>query len=331
MPLTPIETTNLLLRELMLDDSLVLAPILTNTDVMKFSLGPKSIENPLIFIQEQIFSYQTNKFGLWGIFHKTDKRLIGVCGISLYLLGQKPIHELSYRIDPFYWGQGIGTEALLAVKEFSFSTLGLNQLCSLINPFNTPLIRIAKKLEMGKAGDDPHKGLDIYETSFFSIQTERLLIRELTLKDEPHLKMLADKNDDSNKEDLFINISVNRNLFIRLQMQNYKKYGYGIWGITLNNHLIGLGGINVEELEKDTPIQEFYIFIERRYRTKRLGYEASQAILQYATKTLGLNEIISLINASDVQSRRIAESLNMRLTKELQAPSGSTLVYTLSL
>jgi len=44
-----------------------------------------------------------------------DEALLGVCGVKLMRLHERPVLNLLYRLHPSVWGRGVGTEAATAV------------------------------------------------------------------------------------------------------------------------------------------------------------------------------------------------------------------------
>ena len=60
--------------------------------------------------------------------------------------------ELGYVLDPRFWGQGYGTEAVRVVFEYSCNVLDLQRIVSYIRPDNRPSIGLATK--MGARRDD---------------------------------------------------------------------------------------------------------------------------------------------------------------------------------
>ena len=61
---------------------------------------------------------------------------------------QVTVAELGYDFRSDYWGQGLATEAALAVRDYAFQTLGLPELISLIRVGNAASRRVAEKIGM---------------------------------------------------------------------------------------------------------------------------------------------------------------------------------------
>ena len=56
--------------------------------------------------------------------------------------------QLGYLLTPEYWGQGIATEAAIAVREHVFAHLGVERLVALIDSGNHRSKRVAAKVGM---------------------------------------------------------------------------------------------------------------------------------------------------------------------------------------
>ncbi|SCA64180.1 hypothetical protein SCG7086_CL_00070 [Chlamydiales bacterium SCGC AG-110-P3] len=56
--------------------------------------------------------------------------------------------ELGYRLATAYWGKGLATEASLAIRDYAFEMLGLDDLISIIDPKNVRSAGVALKVGM---------------------------------------------------------------------------------------------------------------------------------------------------------------------------------------
>ncbi len=84
-------------------------------------------------------------FGLWATIYKSDKKLIGRCGLlSWDLDGAKEV-EVGYILARAYWGKGLATEAARASRDYGFTQLGFDRLISVIQPANQASQRVARK------------------------------------------------------------------------------------------------------------------------------------------------------------------------------------------
>lgn len=118
---------------------------MASADFMRFSLGVFSREETATFL-EKVRS--RNRAGLpsqFAVILRESERLIGFCGFFVQTVDGVEELEIAYRLDPSYWGQGIGTEAARAVREHAFAELKLPRVISLIHPDNIASRRVAEK------------------------------------------------------------------------------------------------------------------------------------------------------------------------------------------
>lgn len=156
-----IETERLFLREWLREDFHHFKPIATNPQVMKY-IGTGEIwsdERIERFIDNNIDLYKKYGFCLWALIHKQTQNLIGFCGLSP--LSQSEI-EIGWWLAPEYWGNGLATEAALAVMLFGFERLNLPRIVSIAQPPNQRSIRVMEKLGMHfeKMSTD-HRGIEV--------------------------------------------------------------------------------------------------------------------------------------------------------------------------
>lgn len=82
-----------------------------------------------------IAGYKKYGYARYALIHKGDQRLIGFCGLKFDLKSGLP--DLGYRMLPEYWGQGHGTEAVLAVLDYARDVLGLEKIFAEVVDQNT--------------------------------------------------------------------------------------------------------------------------------------------------------------------------------------------------
>lgn len=81
----------------------------------------------------------------------TDPRVMNSFGGLEHMeISGKPEVEPGYDLRSDYWGQGLATEAALAVRDFAFGELAFSRLISLIRPTNVASRRVAEKIGMAE-------------------------------------------------------------------------------------------------------------------------------------------------------------------------------------
>jgi RimJ/RimL family protein N-acetyltransferase len=88
------------------------------------------------------------ELGLWATIHKGSDRFIGRCGLLPWTIDGRQEVEIAYLIDRAFWGQGLGTEAARAIREYAFEELRLSRLICLIDPENGASQNVATKIGM---------------------------------------------------------------------------------------------------------------------------------------------------------------------------------------
>jgi len=143
---SPPDTPRLLLRQFVPSDLDHFARICSDPEVMAHQHGVVERAKASRLLGEVIDHYSIHTFGLWALIHKTDKRLIGFCGLIMQDIDSEDEIVLECRLLPKYWGQGLAGEAAGAVYRYSQNELGVLRIVSLIDPGNRRAIRIAEKL-----------------------------------------------------------------------------------------------------------------------------------------------------------------------------------------
>ncbi len=148
------KSDRLILRHFVDGDATSLTSVFGDADVMQFGDGPQSLGWIQSWIARTIKAYDFPGYGLWAVTRIGDREAIGYCGLTRFPdINGRPEVEIGYRLARDYWGQGLGTEAALAVRDLAFGQLDLPRLIALIDPANTRSIRVAEKLGMNHDGD----------------------------------------------------------------------------------------------------------------------------------------------------------------------------------
>jgi ribosomal-protein-alanine N-acetyltransferase len=140
------ETDRLALRHLTLDDLDALAAIQSDPEVMRFfPSGARSREETLRDLERCMALQAEHGFSLWAAIDRSDRTLIGRCGLLPQSLQGHEEVEIAYLIARSHWGRGLATEAALAIRDHGFGHLGLDRLVSIIHRDNLASRRVAEK------------------------------------------------------------------------------------------------------------------------------------------------------------------------------------------
>lgn len=143
------KTSRLILRHFTLDDVDALSVILSDPEVMRYSLdGTKTRSQTFHFIDNIIYYYQKYNFSLYAVIKKDNQELIGFCGLLPWKFDGNKEVEIGYRLAKTEWEKGFATEAAVAIVDYAKEQLQLTELFCLIEPENKRSIRVAQKLGM---------------------------------------------------------------------------------------------------------------------------------------------------------------------------------------
>lgn len=145
-----LETQRLRLRPLTLNDLDALAALYRDPDVRRFfpegTLTRAQTSEELEWIIDVY--YGQHGYGLWATIYKETGAFIGRCGLIPWKMEGQLQVEVAYLLDKAYWGQGLATEAALAIRDYGFERLGLSRLICMVYPQNLASVRIAQKMGM---------------------------------------------------------------------------------------------------------------------------------------------------------------------------------------
>ena len=145
-----LSTERLLIRPFIEADRESLISIISNPQVMRFSLkGPISIEETREQMRDKDISfYEEENYGMLGVTRKIDNAFIGYAGLLKQEIDGEEKIEISYLLHPDYWKQGFAIEAATAIVDYAFIKIGLKELIAIVDPENIDSIKLAVKLGM---------------------------------------------------------------------------------------------------------------------------------------------------------------------------------------
>ncbi len=146
------------------------------------------------------------------------------------------------------------------------------------------------------------------------LETERLFLREMTMKDAETLSLvLSDPESMQFYPQPFSREEVEN--WIKWNIGNYQKYGFGLWAVCLkeSSEMIGDCGITMQQVEKDL-FPEIGYHLRKEFRGKGYATEAVTACAEFAKKR-GMKKIISYMKSDNLSSRHVAERNGMKFVK----------------
>ena len=126
------------------------------------------------------------------------------------------------------------------------------------------------------------------------IETERLILRKITLDDKEELfKLHSDPDVQKYTGEPVVESIEEIEKAIRARIKDYEKYGYGRWATILKNGMQFVGWAGLAYLPEFDEIDIGYRFLPE-YWGLGLATEASHAILNYGFDKLKLRNIIAI-------------------------------------
>jgi len=149
-----IETKRLLLRDLKKTDMKAVHTYASDPDVIRYmDWGPNSLDDTSAFMKRALEAQKEKPRHHYtlAITLKTDKKLIGSCGIHV----SNPDNRegwIGYCLNKQFWGKGYATETAKALVEFGFKKLLLHRAFATCDPENRASARVLEKTGMNLEG-----------------------------------------------------------------------------------------------------------------------------------------------------------------------------------
>lgn len=140
-----IETERLILRRMVANDFEAIRKIHSDPRVMAIYGGVFDEQKTREFIQRNLDRYTNDGVGFFAITVKPTGELIGCGGIVMQPTDQGIEPEIGYQMRYDQWGNGYATEMALGCMKYSFETMPVDHIISLIRPDNMPSRRVAEK------------------------------------------------------------------------------------------------------------------------------------------------------------------------------------------
>lgn len=148
------------------------------------------------------------------------------------------------------------------------------------------------------------------------LETDRLVLRELTLLDKENLSLiLQDKDVMYAYEHAFNDSEVD--IWLNNQLRRYKDDGFGLWAVILKdtNEFIGQCGLTVQNIGEKEVVEVGYLFKKAHWH-KGYATESAIACKNYAFNTLDIDEVYSIIRDNNMPSINVAKRNGMYLKGE---------------
>jgi RimJ/RimL family protein N-acetyltransferase len=150
-PLGEVTTDRLHLRRFHVDDLDELAVVFAKPEVWRYPYGRAFDRSETQgFLDAQRREWDECGFGCWLAAERATSQVVGYVGLSVprFLPEILPAVEVGWRFDPAVWGRGYATEGAAAALGEAFTTMGLDEVCSVVQSDNEASVRVAERLGM---------------------------------------------------------------------------------------------------------------------------------------------------------------------------------------
>lgn len=164
-----IETTRLILRLMNENDIDDMLRIFTDKNVLKsFDLQSFSREQMEKWAARNLDHQRRHGYGLFSVILKSNRELIGDCGLEHTEFEGKPCVEIGYDFLSKYWNKGYATEAAKAVRDYAIKELNIDSksICSFIRKNNKASQRVSEKIGMQRIKEFKAHDIDRYLYAF---------------------------------------------------------------------------------------------------------------------------------------------------------------------
>lgn len=164
------------------------------------------------------------------------------------------------------------------------------------------------------------------------IETDRLILRNLTTDDLADLHEILSDPESMKHYPKPFDLDKSKS-WIALNIDNYAKYGFGLWAVVLKsgNQFIGDCGITMQNI-KGNLVPEIGYHINKQFTNKGYATEAARACVKYAFEVLKFDKVYSYMKYTNIPSQRVAEKNGMRFIAEIEDDKNEkTRIYAISL
>lgn len=144
----------------------------------------------------------------------------------------------------------------------------------------------------------------------FTLETERLQLREFTLADAPYmLRQLNEPSFIENIADRGVRTIEQAEAYLQNgAMASYQSSGFGFWAVIekSSQQIIGMCGL----VKRDNlPHPDLgYSFLPEHFG-KGFAFEAAQACIQITKNKYHLQQLLAIVNVENATSRKLLEKL----------------------
>jgi len=159
------------------------------------------------------------------------------------------------------------------------------------------------------------------------IETRRLYLRQLTLKDVPDLSLVL-SDEDSMKHYPHAYSMEEVAMWVERNIKRYQNDGFGLWAVIRkdDHQFLGDCGITLQNIDGET-LPEIGFHIIKTFCNKGYATEAAEACKKYATEVLGFKSVYSYSEIGNRASQRVSSKIGMNKIKVYKSDGTDKVVY----
>jgi ribosomal-protein-alanine N-acetyltransferase len=151
--LPTLRTARLTLRPLTDADVAEVFAVFSDPVVVRYWDGPlmTSHQDARQYIDQIHDGFRRRDFFQWGIADSSTSTVVGTCTLAHV----SPIHqrcEIGFALRQTYWGKGLGAEAVAAVIDFAFETVGMHRIEADVDPRNDRSLHLLERFGFEREG-----------------------------------------------------------------------------------------------------------------------------------------------------------------------------------
>ncbi len=155
------------------------------------------------------------------------------------------------------------------------------------------------------------------------LETDRLILREYVMEDFDALFEIVSDQETMQHYPAPFNEEKTRN-WITWNMENYEKYGFGLWAVVLKEtgEFIGDCGITIQNIDGEM-LPEIGYHIHKKYWRRGFAKEAAQAVRDWVFQNTQYCIIYSYMKYTNIGSYSTAIANGMKKVKEYPDPKNT--------
>ncbi|MBR5648678.1 GNAT family N-acetyltransferase [Pseudobutyrivibrio sp.] len=155
------------------------------------------------------------------------------------------------------------------------------------------------------------------------IETTRLLLRNYTMDDFDALYEIMSDSETMKHYPAPFDADRTKG-WITWNLENYKKYGFGLWAVVLKEtgEFIGDCGITIQNIDGEM-LPEIGYHIHKKYWKRGFAKEAAQAVRNWVFQNTQYDTIYSYMKYTNVASYSTAVANGMKKVKEYPDPKNT--------